>query len=593
MSTTKKNPKKSLQEVYHEKTERVLEGVAYWASFYRKNPQRFVLEYLNVKLKLFQKILIYMMMVSTNFMYIASRGSGKTWLTSLYCVVRCVLYPGTHICVGSCFKGQSLEVIQKINDDFMKNYSWGSANLRSEISDISTSINNAHVDFKNGSWIKIVSSNDSARHNRATLIVVDEFRMVDLNTINTVLRKFLTAPRHPGYLDKPEYAHLQERNIEMYMSSAWYKSHWSYEKLKAYFANMLDDTKRYFCVGLPYQCAIREGLLSREQVEDEMSEADFDPTSFKMEMGAEWFGDTDSAFFKFDDISNRRKIKNAFYPLEIYRNHQIKIPELVQNERRILSVDVALLASKKHDNDAAALIINSAVPTDRNDYISNIVYVETHEGLTTDELGILVMRLFYQFNCTDLILDTNGQGIGVYDFIIKPQYDSEYAITYEAMTCINDDNMADRCKIRNANKVVWSVKATAEFNTKAAIALRAGFQNGSINLLVSEFAADELIKKVRGYNKMTAKEQAMLKVPYYQTTLMVNELINLEHEIKGTNIKIFERTGMRKDRFSALEYAFKIAQDLSIKLKPKNQNFGSDLVDLLPIKTAKRHSYFS
>ena len=593
MSTTKKNPKKSLQEVYHEKTERVLEGVAYWASFYRKNPQRFVLEYLNVKLKLFQKILIYMMMVSTNFMYIASRGSGKTWLTSLYCVVRCVLYPGTHICVGSCFKGQSLEVIQKINDDFMKNYSWGSANLRSEISDISTSINNAHVDFKNGSWIKIVSSNDSARHNRATLIVVDEFRMVDLNTINTVLRKFLTAPRHPGYLDKPEYAHLQERNIEMYMSSAWYKSHWSYEKLKAYFANMLDDTKRYFCVGLPYQCAIREGLLSREQVEDEMSEADFDPTSFKMEMGAEWFGDTDGAFFKFDDISNRRKIKNAFYPLEIYRNHQIKIPELVQNERRILSVDVALLASKKHDNDAAALIINSAVPTDRNDYISNIVYVETHEGLTTDELGILVMRLFYQFNCTDLILDTNGQGIGVYDFIIKPQYDSEYAITYEAMTCINDDNMADRCKIRNANKVVWSVKATAEFNTKAAIALRAGFQNGSINLLVSEFAADELIKKVRGYNKMTAKEQAMLKVPYYQTTLMVNELINLEHEIKGTNIKIFERTGMRKDRFSALEYAFKIAQDLSIKLKPKNQNFGSDLVDLLPIKTAKRHSYFN
>lgn len=84
MATSKKDKKKSLQEVYHEKSERVLEGVAYWASFYRKNPQRFVLEYLNVKLKLFQKILIYMMMISTNFMYIASRGSGKTWLTSLY-----------------------------------------------------------------------------------------------------------------------------------------------------------------------------------------------------------------------------------------------------------------------------------------------------------------------------------------------------------------------------------------------------------------------------------------------------------------------------------------------------------------------------
>lgn len=584
--------KKSLQDVYQEKSERVMEGVAYWGAYYRKNPQRMVKEYLNINLKLFQKILIYMMMVSTNFMYIASRGSGKTWLTALYCVIRCILFPGTKICVASGYKAQSLEVIQKINDDFMKNYGWGSSNLRAEIDDISTSINNAHVDFRNGSWIKIVSSNDSARHNRANTIVVDEFRMVDLNIINTVLRKFLTAPRSPGYLNNPKYAHLIERNTEMYMSSAWYKSHWSYSKLQAYYANMLDDTKRYFCVGLPYQCAIREGLLSREQVEDEMSEADFDPVSFKMEMGAEWFGDTDGAFFKFDDISPRRKIRNSFYPLEIYKNYNIKTPELITNEKRVLSVDVALLASKKHDNDAAALIINSAIPTEKNEYISNIVYIETHEGYTTDELGILVMRLFYQFHCTDLVLDTNGQGIGVYDFIIKPQYDSEYGVTYNAMTCVNDDNMAARCKIRNAEKVIWSIKATADFNNKAAILLRSAFQNGNINLLASEFKAEEFVKKIRGYSKMTSRDQLLLKLPYVQTSLMVNELINLEHEVKGTNIRVFERSGMRKDRFSSLEYNYYIVQqELALKLKPKNTNM-KNLADILPIRTAKRHSYF-
>lgn len=55
--------------------------------------------------------------------------------------------------------------------------------------------------------------------------------MVDLNIINTVLKKFLTAPRSPGYLNKPEYKHLAERNCEMYMSSAWFKAHWSYAKL--------------------------------------------------------------------------------------------------------------------------------------------------------------------------------------------------------------------------------------------------------------------------------------------------------------------------------------------------------------------------
>lgn len=68
------NRKKSLHDVYEEKTTRLMEGIGYWAAYYRKNPQRFCKEFLNIELKLFQKILIYMMMVSTNFMYIASRG---------------------------------------------------------------------------------------------------------------------------------------------------------------------------------------------------------------------------------------------------------------------------------------------------------------------------------------------------------------------------------------------------------------------------------------------------------------------------------------------------------------------------------------
>lgn len=163
--------KKTISEVQKEKSERVMDGVAYWASFYRKNPQRFVLEFLNIKLKLFQKILIYMMMMSTNFMYLASRGQGKSWLTSLYCVVRCILYPGTRIVVASGVKSQAIEIITKIETDFLKNYSWGSQNLRNEISEITSAINNPHCDFKNGSYIHVVTSNDNSRHNRANIIV--------------------------------------------------------------------------------------------------------------------------------------------------------------------------------------------------------------------------------------------------------------------------------------------------------------------------------------------------------------------------------------------------------------------------------------
>jgi len=581
-----KSTAKTIKAVYKEKSERLMEGVAYWGAFYRKNPQRFAKDYLKIELKLFQKILIYIMMWSTNFIYIAARGQGKSWLMALYMVIRCILFPGTKIIVASGYKAQSIEIIQKIKDDFMKEHDWGSANLRAEIESISDSINKAECIFKNGSFIRVVTASDSARHNRANVIFLDEYRMVDKGIIDTVIKKFLTAPRQPGYLNKPEYKHLIERNIQMYASSAWYGSHWSFERFKSYFANMLDDSKRYFCVDLPYQLSIKEGLLSREQVEDEMSEADFDPISWEMEMGGFWAGSNGDEFFNFDDINSRRKIKNAFYPLEIYKNHHISVPELSLKEKRILSVDVALMSSKKNNNDASALWINSAVPTDNNDLTTNFVYGESHEGLTTDELGLLTMRLFYQYKCTDLVIDTNGSGLGVFDYIIKNQYDPEYNVTYNAMTCINDTSMAERCKVKGANKVIWSIKADARFNSNAAQSLRAGFQNGNINLLRTDVDIEDELKKIRGYKQFTQREQSLLKLPYIQTSLLVNELINLEHEVNGTNVKVYETSGMRKDRYSSIMMNYKVCRDLAVKQKP--QESGNKIVDMLPIVKAKR-----
>ena len=68
--------KKSEKQIASDKAQRILDGVAVWCGFYRSNPQRFVKDYLNINLKLFQKILIYAMMYNHFFMYIASRGQG-------------------------------------------------------------------------------------------------------------------------------------------------------------------------------------------------------------------------------------------------------------------------------------------------------------------------------------------------------------------------------------------------------------------------------------------------------------------------------------------------------------------------------------
>lgn len=567
------NRKQTAREVANEKSDRIMRGVAKWASFYRANPHRFVKDYLNINLKLFQKILIYAMMHNNAFMYIAARGQGKTFLVAMFCVVRCILFPQTKICVASGTRSQANEVLSKIEDDFMKNYGWGSENLKKEVSYHNVGGNKAVIEFANGSWIKVVTASDSGRGARANIVIIDEFRMVDKKTIDTVIRRFLTAPRQAGFLRKPEYKHLEERNKEFYMSSAWYKEHWSFDKARAYFANFLDDSMRYFVCGLPYQISVKEGLLMKEQIEEEMSEGDFNELTWQMEMEALWWGDTDGAFFSYTDVTERRKLKNPMYASEITKNKTHKVPELAANERRILSADVALMASGSgHKNDASAIFINSAIPTNNDVYIANFVYSESHEGLNTDELALIIRRLFKIYKCTDLVLDTSGQGLGVYDALIRDIVDPETGELYPALSCYNDKAMAERCKVDGAPKVIWSIKASAAFNSEMCILLRSGFQKGKINLLVSEQEAESVLKEKNStYKKLSVTEQAKYLNPYLQTTMLVYELINLQYEAKGNTVKITERTGMRKDRYSSVGYNYWVQCQLEREVLQKPQ----------------------
>ena len=575
---------KTQREIEKDKEQKIMETVAWRAGYYRANPQRFVSEVLGIHLKLFQKILIWAMMHFNFVMYLAARGQGKTFLTALFCCVRCILFPGTKIVVSSGTLKQANEVLLKIQDDFMKR----STILCSEIEKCNIGQNDATIGFHNTSWIKTRTSSENSRSARANIIIVDEYRMVDENVLNTVLRKFLTSPRQPKYLEKSEYKHLQERNKEIYMSSAYFKSSWAYRKAQSYTLSFFDDKKKYFICGLPYQVSVKEGLLSKEQIEDEMSELDFNELVQSMEMECLWFGDTDGSLFNFDDLSNRRKIKNAFLPLQFY-NEKITIPKLGASEKRILSIDVALMRStRKKDNDSAAIYINSLVQTDNTSYQSNFVYGDAFEGLTTDELGLVAMRYFYKYKCTDLVLDTNGLGIGVYDFIIKDQYDPETGETYKALTCVNDREMAERCKVKDAKPVVWSVKATAKFNNEICVLLRNGIQNGKINFLITEQNADDVLKEFyKGYNKISLSEKIALKTSYTQTTMAIYELVKLEHEVKDGNIKVKEVSGMRKDRYSSIAYSYWCACQLELKLKPKN-DVSQSLINDLPIKQPKR-----
>jgi hypothetical protein len=326
--------------------------------------------------------------------------------------------------------------------------------------------------------------------------------------------------------------------------------------------------------------AIKEGLLIRQQIINEMSEATFSDITFSMEREGLFYGASDDALFDFKTLEDRRVLTNALFGLDYYRVHKKQIPDKQRDELRVLSVDVALLASKKHDNDASSIMIHSGKLTSTNDYMDNVVFIDSAEGLTTEELGLQIMRDFYQYDCDYIGLDTTGIGQAIADYLMADRYDPVYSQTYGALNVCNAPELAERCKIKNAPKVIFSLKATSKSNNDMTLALRAGLQNGYINLLVSEYVGDTYISNIRGTGKMTDEEKVYMRMPYLQTTFLINELVNLTYDSSGGLIKVKEKHGMRKDRYSSLMYGYYVLQELSKKRKPQSEETHS-LVDKL------------
>lgn len=533
------------------KSEKLMEGVDIWTSFYRANPHRFAKDYLGLHLKLFQCILLVMMMWNNYFMYLAARGQGKSWLISVFCIVRCILFPESKIIVAAGQKSQAQEVLVYI--DMLRK---DCANLDREIESIKpTSSTDPTCNFHNGSWIRVVAANQGARSKRCQILLVDEFRMVDLDILNKVLRRFATAPRQPKYLRKPEYAHLQERNKELYLSSCWYQSHWSWDKVKAFF-NKFKKGESYFVCGLPYQLAIKENLLMREQVMDEMSEDDFDATSWEIEMGCKFFGESESAYFKFDSLDKIRTMSMPVYPKDVYqllKDKSFKPPEKKQSEIRFISNDIAMIG--RDQNDASAYVVFSLIPNRNNTFYNiRVMYLESIVGGHTETQAIRIRQLYDDFDCNYIVLDTRNAGIGIYDALVKKLTDKERGVEYSPFACMNDKVLEDRCLDSDAPRNIYSITGSVTLNDQCARKTKDEIMKGRVELLLNHNDAKLFLKDLKGYENLSIEDKVKLEFPYIQTTALINEMVNLSNVGLDGVIKLKEPRSGRKDRYSAFSY---------------------------------------
>ena len=552
---------------YLHKKENV-ERLLHWITFYRRNPSRFVEHYFGVTLHLYQHIILYLMEFVPSFCIVAARSAAKSFLIAIFACKEAILRPGARIVVASATKKQArLIVSEKIKKELIPK----SPLLASEIDSFKDNQNEIEVVFKNGSSIVVVAANENARGYRATVMIYEEFRMIVKNIIDSVLSPFLYV-RQVDYIKHSEYSGMVEEPKEIYISSAWYQSHWMWALMQTLVKDMFHNGTSCI-IAMDYNIKTRNFLIKEKKK--------LDPMSWAIEYENQMIAENARSFFNYEQLNKNRRLKRAFYPRRndealLKQKNKYDIPKQV-GEVRILSCDIAMEAGNTTDNSIFSCI--RLLPESqeykvqdttgehleiKRGYRRQVVYMEAVHGGETSKQAIRIKQLYTDFNADYCVLDGRNAGISVYDTLAKVLYDEERNMEYKPWRCMNDEKVANRIQIAGAEEVVYIIKAQLETNSNIAETMRNSLNAGMIDLLISNTeAVDEIPNIFPEYAAADVDTQLFFERPYLETVALINEMINLEYE-RGEQtglIKIVNTTD-RKDRYTSVSYGNYFAQML-------------------------------
>lgn len=181
-------------------------------------------------------------------------------------------------------------------------------------------------------------------------------------------------------------------------------------------------------------------------------------------------------------------------------------------------------------------------------------FEEEHFGLQ----AIKIKRLFKRFNCRMAVIDANGLGIGLVDFLVQDQEDPDTGeILYNLGVYNDEDGMYDRFKTENTiRNAMYLMKANSSINSDLYAYTQNQLATGKLIFLIDENMAKNKLLDMTKSRKMTQAQRSDYLQPYIMTSILREQMLNLVEERDGALIilKQSSRT-IKKDKFSALIYA--------------------------------------
>ena len=394
-----------------------------WVTFFRRNLHRFAMDYLGIKLHLYQIIMLYLMGVSQFFVVIASRASAKSFIIALYACCRCILYPNSKIVLASGTKGQSkLLVSEKIQKELMSL----SPALRKEIGRIKDNQNEVIVYFNNNSTITVVPANDNARGYRSNVIVREEFRQIKKFVDDSILSPFQIIRQTP-YMKDDYYINvkeLQEETVDIYISSSWFDDgqNWMWDIVDQAYDGMLKGDASIL-LAFDESIALKHKIKSIRYFQTEKKKQD--PITWQLEFLNTRLRENTAAFFNYAMLQQNQRAKKAFYPrttldFRLNKRNPYAIPKQ-KNEVRLVSCDMAFIENKNNDNSIFTCIrllpecttYNKAATdeiTVDNGYRRIVSYIESIQGGDVARQATRIRELYDDFEADYIVLDMRNAG---------------------------------------------------------------------------------------------------------------------------------------------------------------------------------------
>ena len=552
-----------------ERVEAVLPVIRQYAAFWREYPDLFV-DFMvrgtrtevregEFNFYFYQRVFLRSVMRYQYVYAVFPRAYSKSFLSVMALMIRCILYPGVHLFVTSGGKEQGASILQskvqeicRLIPSFEREIDWRRGKTLE-------GKDRVVYKFKNGSQLDNLAARESTRGQRRHGGLMEECVGIDDAILREVIIPVMAIPRRAR--DGSVHEEESVNKSQIYITTAGYKGTYPYDRLIGLLVRMVTQPERCMVLGGTWRTPVAVGLQSKTFIKDQKNEGTYNEASFEREYESKWSGTVEDAFFNGEFFDRNRKLQK---------------PEYEHSGRSSASSYYVLSCDVGRKGCDSVVCVFKVTPQAQGPAIKSLVNIYTMSDEHFEDQAIKLKKLYYKYKARKIVLDGNGLGIGLVDYMIKSQHDNETGDFYPDFGVENDDDGFYKKYRTNDTELdaLFVLKANAPINTEAHANVQTQIQAGKVKFLISEKEAREKLLGTKVGQNMKSEERAEYLKPFTLTSILKEEMLNLREENEGVNIILKQANrGIRKDKFSAFEYGLyyiKLEEDKKKKKKKFN-----------------------